>query len=52
MNPATRKLAQITIDGENLPTTEALVETLMGKRADLRYQYIQDHAQFVEDLDI
>jgi len=29
-----------------------LVETLMGKRADLRYQYIQDHAQYVEDLDI
>ncbi len=52
MNPASRKLAQITIDGENLPTTEALVETLMGKRADLRYQYIQDHAQFVEDLDV
>ena len=52
MNPATRKLAQITIDSENMPTTEALVETLMGKRADLRYQYIQDHAQFVDDLDI
>lgn len=46
MNPQTRTLARITIDGENLPTTEALVETLMGKRADLRYQYIQDHAQF------
>ena len=52
MNPATRKLARITIDDENLPTTEALVETLMGKRADLRYQYIQDHAQFVEDIDM
>ena len=52
MNPKSRKLAQITLDGENLPTTEALVETLMGKRADLRYQYIQDHAQFVEDLDV
>ncbi len=51
MNPATRKLARITIDAENLPTTEALVETLMGKRADLRYQYIQDHAQFVEEID-
>ena len=52
MNPATRKLARITIDDENLPSTEALVETLMGKRADLRYQYIQDHAQFVDDLDV
>jgi len=52
MNPATRKMIQITIDDENLPTTEALVETLMGKRADLRYQYIQEHAQFIEELDI
>ncbi|MBC6402690.1 MAG: DNA topoisomerase IV subunit B [Hyphomonadaceae bacterium] len=52
MNPDTRKLARITIDDENLPTTEALVETLMGKRADLRYRYIQDHAQFVKTIDI
>ncbi len=52
MNPKTRKMIQITIDDENLPTTEALVETLMGKRADLRYQYIQDNAQFVAELDI
>jgi len=52
MNPKTRKMIQITIDDENLPTTEALVETLMGKRADLRYQYIQDNAQFVQELDI
>lgn len=52
MNPDTRTLARITIDDENLPSTEALVETLMGKRADLRYQFIQDHAQFVDDIDI
>jgi len=52
MDPATRKLARITLDEENLPTTEALVETLMGKRADLRFQYIQDHAQFIEDVDV
>ena len=52
MNPATRTLARITFDDENMPSTEALVETLMGKRADLRYQFIQDHAQFVEDIDV
>ena len=50
MDPKTRILARITIDAENLPSTEALVETLMGKRADLRFQYIQDHAEFVEDV--
>ncbi len=52
MNPATRTLARITVDPDNIPTTESLVETLMGKRADLRYQFIQDHAKFVEDIDI
>ena len=52
MNPKTRKMIQITLDNENLPTTESLVETLMGKRAELRFQYIQDNAQFVEELDI
>ena len=52
MDPKTRTLARITIDPDNRPTTESLVETLMGKRAELRYQYIQDHAKFVEDLDI
>ena len=52
MNPKTRKMIRITIDDDNLPSTEALVGTLMGKRADLRYQYIQDNAQFIEELDI
>lgn len=52
MNPKTRKMIRITIDDDNLPSTEALVETLMGKRADLRFQFIQDHAQFIEELDI
>jgi len=52
MDPKTRTLARITIDPDNLPTTEALVQTLMGKSAELRYQYIQDNARFVEDLDV
>ena len=52
MDKATRTLARITIDPSSLPTTESLVETLMGKRADLRFQYIQDHAQFIEEVDV
>ena len=52
MDKTTRTLARITIDPSALPTTEALVETLMGKRADLRFQYIQDHAQFIEEVDV
>lgn len=52
MDPKSRTLVRITIDASALPTTESLVETLMGKRADLRFQYIQDHAQFIEEVDI
>ncbi len=32
--------------------TGDLVERLMGKKPELRYQYIQDNAQFVEELDV
>jgi len=37
---------------EEIMTTESLVETLMGKRADLRFEFIQEHAQFVEEVDV
>ena len=32
--------------------TAGLVERLMGKRPELRFQYIQENARFVEDLDV
>ncbi len=36
------------------PTSEVddLVERLMGKNAELRYKFIQDNAEFVEDIDV
>jgi len=52
MDPATRTLARITLDVEEMATTESLVGTLMGKRSELRYEYIQEHAQFVEEVDV
>jgi topoisomerase-4 subunit B len=52
MDPSSRTLARITLDKDELPTTESLVETLMGKKSELRYAYIQEHAQFVEELDL
>ena len=48
MDPRTRTLARITIDTDEVMTTESLVETLMGKKSELRYEYIQEHAKFVE----
>lgn len=54
MDPAVRQMARITFDATGRPAFEALVETLMGKKAELRFQYIQDHApQFTEnELDV
>ncbi|VAV93847.1 Topoisomerase IV subunit B [hydrothermal vent metagenome] len=52
MNPASRTLARVTIDKANLPTTEALVETLMGKKPELRFAYIQEHASEIGELDL
>ncbi|SEK59954.1 DNA topoisomerase IV subunit B [Pacificibacter marinus] len=52
MDPKTRKLIRVTID-ENVPgETGDLVERLMGKKPELRFQYIQEHAQYVEELDV
>jgi topoisomerase-4 subunit B len=52
MDPKTRTLARVTLphDEEDI---ENLVETLMGRKPELRYRFIQDHAEFVTDeLDV
>ena len=35
-----------------LQRTEKLVETLMGRRPELRFDYIQKNARFARDLDL
>ncbi|MFT3689471.1 DNA topoisomerase IV subunit B [Paenirhodobacter sp.] len=52
MNPATRKLIRVTIDDDFPGETGDLVERLMGKKPELRFQYIQENARFVEELDV
>ncbi|MBK8908977.1 MAG: DNA topoisomerase IV subunit B [Rhodospirillales bacterium] len=65
MNPATRTLLRVTVDGAREGTdvgsvaasdyvreTTQLVETLMGRRPELRFAYIQEHARFVADVDV
>jgi topoisomerase-4 subunit B len=37
---------------ERLARTEQLVETLMGRRPELRFDYIQKNARFARDLDL
>ncbi|WP_395004083.1 DNA topoisomerase IV subunit B [Cypionkella sp.] len=52
MNPETRKLIRVTIDEDAPGETGDLVERLMGKKPELRFQYIQENARFVEELDV
>jgi topoisomerase-4 subunit B len=61
MDPKSRTLLRVvTVSGneeeDSLPeiatTTSDLVETLMGRKPELRFAYIQKHARFVEDVDV
>lgn len=59
MKPEARTLLRVTIpaghgadDWDDMRDTEELVESLMGKKPELRYAYIQEHARFVEDIDV
>jgi topoisomerase-4 subunit B len=51
MNPASRRLLQVSLPlrdsvGADLRRhTDQLVNTLMGKKAELRFGYIRDHAE-------
>jgi topoisomerase-4 subunit B len=52
MDPATRILARISLpDGED--SVDALVETLMGRKAESRFLFIQQNAEFAAlDVDV
>ncbi|MAO91579.1 MAG: DNA topoisomerase IV subunit B [Rhodospirillaceae bacterium] len=59
MDPARRTLLRVQLPDrtrddelEESRRTARLVETLMGKKPELRFQYIQDHARFIDDLDV
>ena len=63
MDPAQRTLLRVTLPPkadpaaieapvDELARTRALVETLMGRRPELRFEYIQKNARFARDLDV
>ncbi|MGR3713107.1 MAG: DNA topoisomerase IV subunit B [Shimia sp.] len=52
MDPASRKLIRVTIDEDEPGETDTLVNDLMGKKPEKRFQYIQENARFVEELDV
>ena len=62
MDPAGRTLLRVTLPAPGSPAVEAadeqfsrtgaLVDTLMGRRPELRFDYIQKNARFARDLDV
>ena len=54
MNGEKRKLIQIKIDNtsKNIKITDNIFESLMGKKAEKRFNFIQENANFVDNLDI
>ncbi|MBY0448600.1 MAG: DNA topoisomerase IV subunit B [Hyphomonadaceae bacterium] len=51
MDPATRTLARIAYTEEH-DSFEQLLEALMGRKPELRFQFIQANAGFVSELDL
>jgi topoisomerase-4 subunit B len=49
MDPARRTLIRVTVPDDEGEETAGLVERLMGKRPELRFQYIQENARFVDE---
>ncbi len=52
MDPATRRLIRVSLQDDEPGETEDLVERLMGKKPEMRFQFIQENARFVEELDV
>ncbi len=53
MRPGHRTLVRVEIADEEIAATENLFERLMGKKPELRFQFIQENAQFAaEAIDI
>jgi topoisomerase-4 subunit B len=52
MDPSSRTLIKVVMDEDEPGETSDLVEQLMGKKPELRFDYIQKNARFVENVDI
>jgi topoisomerase-4 subunit B len=52
MKPGVRTLIRVEIPDDAKKETDSMVERLMGKKPELRFQFIQENAQFVTDVDV
>ena len=52
MKVGSRVLMRVEVADDGVKETESLIERLMGKKPELRFQYIQENAQFVTGVDV
>ena len=52
MDPAKRTLLKVVAPPEERKATSDLVESLMGRRPELRFAFIQERAKTVTEVDI
>jgi topoisomerase IV subunit B len=53
MKPGARTLVQVDLQSDQAKSTSDLVEQLMGKKPELRFQFIQENASFAaESVDV
>jgi len=52
MNPKTRTLLRVEIAEDEAKGTADLVERLMGRKPEMRFQFIQENAKLAVDLDV
>ncbi|MBV8458296.1 MAG: DNA topoisomerase IV subunit B, partial [Acetobacteraceae bacterium] len=52
MDPARRTLLKVIAPPEERARTSELVESLMGRKPELRFQFIQEHAKTVTEVDV
>jgi topoisomerase-4 subunit B len=50
MRPGHRTLLQVHIPSDDTKETESLFERLMGKKPELRFQFIQENAEFAKEV--
>ncbi len=52
MDPAKRTLLRVVVPPEDRALTSDRVESLMGRKPELRFRFIQEHARSAELLDV
>ena len=52
MDPKKRTLLKVVALPEERAQTDQVVESLMGRKPELRFQFIQEHARSVEEVDV